>query len=197
MKKNAIFTLITLAVIVMLYACNAKPADNTNPEQQNTEQKDSSASAKVNITPENMVALVNADWDAVPNELLNSMGIKPLKSFKEEAKEAQNDNLQYYFGNGATVELDKEGEPIKIAAENDNAIVIYLTAESVAYGTIAFANEADYNEFMKKADANKKDKEKANEELEIEFEGRGKNTEGDDQGYEKDKWFFIDYTSNK
>ena len=192
MKKNVILAMISLAVVVMMSACKSKPADNANAEQP-----EETAAPQLSITPENMASLVDAEWDAVPQDLLDAMGIKALKSFKEEVKDAQNDNLQYYFGRGASVELDKEGEPIKITADEDNAIVIYLTAESVAYGTIAFRSEADYNAFMEKADAIKESKEKAGEELDIEFEGNGKNTEGDEQGYEKDKWFFVYYTSNK
>ena len=190
MKKNAIISMIVLAVIVMMSACKSKPTDNANAEQP----KDTDTTAVASITPENMVALVNAEWDAVPQDLLDAMGIKVLKSFKEEVKEAQNDNLQYYFGRGASVELDNEGQPVKITADDENAIVIYLTAESVAYGSIAFRSEADYNEFMKKANAFS---EKAGEEPEMEFTESGKNTEEDIPGFEKDKWFFVDFTSNK
>lgn len=187
MKKNAILSVIVLAVVVMMSACKSKPADNTNAEQQ-----ESTTTAA--LTPEGLISLVNAEWDAVPQDLLDSMGVKALKSFKEEVKDAQVDNLQYYFGRGASVELDNEGQPVKITADDENAIVIYLTAESVAYGSIAFRSEADYNEFMKKANAFS---EKAGEEPEMEFTDSGKNTEEDNPGFEKDKWFFVDFTSNK
>lgn len=187
MKKNAILSVIVLAVVVMMSACKSKPADNTNAGQQES-------AATAILTPEGLISLVNADWDAVPQDLLDSMGVKALKSFKQEAKEAQVDNLQYYFGRGASVELDNEGQPVKITADSENAIVIYLTAESVAYGSIAFRSEADYNEFMKKANAFS---EKAGEEPEMEFTDSGKNTEEDNPGFEKDKWFFVDFTSNK
>lgn len=187
MKKNAILSVIVLAVVVMMSACKSKPADNTNAEQQES-------AATTALTPEGLISLVNADWDAVPQDLLDSMGVKALKSFKKEEKEAQVDNLQYYFGRGASVELDNEGQPVKITADSENAIVIYLTAESVAYGSIAFRSEADYNEFMKKANAFS---EKAGEEPEMEFTDSGKNTEEDNPGFEKDKWFFVDFTSNK
>ena len=187
MKKNAILSVIVLAVVVMMSACKSKPADNANAEQQ-----ESAATAV--LTPEGLISLVNAEWDAVPQDLLDSMGVKALKSFKEEVKDAQVDNLQYYFGRGASIELDNEGQPVKITADDENAIVIYLTAESVAYGSIAFRSEADYNEFMKKANAFS---EKAGEEPEMEFTGSGKNTEEDNPGFEKDKWFFVDFTSNK
>ena len=187
MKKNAILSVIVLAVVVMMSACKSKPADNANAEQQ-----ESAATAV--LTPEGLISLVNAEWDAVPQDLLDSMGVKALKSFKEEVKDAQVDNLQYYFGRGASVELDNEGQPVKITADDENAIVIYLTAESVAYGSIAFRSEADYNEFMKKANAFS---EKAGEEPEMEFTDSGKNTEEDNPGFEKDKWFFVDFTSNK
>lgn len=187
MKKNAILSVIVLAMVVMMSACKSKPADNTNAGQQES-------AATAILTPEGLISLVNADWDAVPQDLLDSMGVKALKSFKQEAKEAQVDNLQYYFGRGASVELDNEGQPVKITADSENAIVIYLTAESVAYGSIAFRSEADYNEFMKKANAFS---EKAGEEPEMEFTDSGKNTEEDNPGFEKDKWFFVDFTSNK
>ena len=187
MKKNAILSVIVLAVFVMMSACKSKPADNANAGQQ-----ESAATAV--LTPEGLISLVNAEWDAVPQDLLDSMGVKVLKSFKEEVKDAQVDNLQYYYGRGASVELDNEGQPVKITADDDNAIVIYLTAESVAYGSIAFRSEADYNEFMKKANAFS---EKAGEEPDMEFTGNGKNTEDENPGYEKDKWFFVDYIYNK
>lgn len=187
MKKNAILSVIVLAVVVMMSACKSKPADNANAEQQ-----ESAATAV--LTPEGLISLVNAEWDAVPQDLLDSMGVKVLNTFKKEEKEAQVDNLQYYYGRGASVELDNEGQPVKITADSENAIVIYLTAESVAYGSIAFRSEADYNEFMKKANAFS---EKAGEEPEMEFTDSGKNTEEDNPGFEKDKWFFVDFTSNK
>jgi hypothetical protein len=187
MKKNAILSVIVLAVVVMMSACKSKPADNANAEQQ-----ESAATAV--LTPEGLISLVNAEWDAVPQDLLDSIGVKTLKSFKEEVKDAQVDNLQYYFGRGASVELDNEGQPVKITADSEDAIVIYLTAESVAYGSIAFRSEADYNEFMKKANAFS---EKAGEEPEMEFTGSGKNTEEGYPGFEKDKWFIVDYTSDK
>lgn len=187
MKKNAILSVIVLAVVVMMSACKSKPADNANAGQQ-----ESAATAV--LTPEGLISLVNADWDAVPQDLLDSMGVKVLNTFKKEEKEAQVDNLQYYYGRGASVELDNEGQPVKITADSENAIVIYLTAESVAYGVIAFRSEADYNEFMKKANAFS---EKAGEEPEMEFTGSGKNTEEGYPGFEKDKWFIVDYTSDK
>lgn len=187
MKKNAILSVIVLAVVVMMSACKSKPADNANAEQQ-----ESAATAV--LTPEGLISLVNAEWDAVPQDLLDSMGVKVLNTFKKEEKEAQVDNLQYYYGRGASVELDNEGQPVKITADSENAIVIYLTAESVAYGSIAFRSEADYNEFMKKANAFS---EKAGEEPEMEFTGSGKNTEEGYPGFEKDKWFIVDYTSDK
>ena len=187
MKNKFLFTVISLAIVAMMSACKSKPADNANAEQQ-----ESTATAV--LTPEGLISLVNAEWDAVPQDLLDSIGVKTLKSFKEEVKDAQVDNLQYYFGRGASVELDNEGQPVKITADSEDAIVIYLTAESVAYGSIAFRSEADYNEFMKKANAFS---EKAGEEPEMEFTGSGKNTEEDNPGFEKDKWFFVDFTSNK
>jgi len=187
MKNKILFAVISLAIVAMMSACKSKPADNTNAEQQ-----ESTATAA--LTPEGLISLVNAEWDAVPQDLLDSIGVKTLKSFKEEVKDAQVDNLQYYFGRGASVELDNEGQPVKITADDENAIVIYLTAESVAYGSIAFRSEADYNEFMKKANAFS---EKAGEEPEMEFTDSGKNTEEDNPGFEKDKWFFVDFTSNK
>ena len=187
MKKNAILSVIVLAVVVMMSACKSKPADNANAEQQES-------AATAILTPEGLISLVNAEWDAVPQDLLDSMGVKVLNTFKKEEKEAQVDNLQYYYGRGASVELDNEGQPVKITADDENAIVIYLTAESVAYGSIAFRSEADYNEFMKKAEAFS---EKAGEEPEMEFTGSGKNTEEGYPGFEKDKWFIVDYTSDK
>ena len=187
MKNKFLFTVISLAIVAMMSACKSKPADNTNAEQQES-------AATAILTPEGLISLVNAEWDAVPQDLLDSMGVKALKSFKEEVKDAQVGNLQYYFGRGASVELDNEGQPVKITADSENAIVIYLTAESVAYGSIAFRSEADYNEFMKKAEAFS---EKAGEEPEMEFTGSGKNTEEGYPGFEKDKWFIVDYTSDK
>lgn len=190
MKNKFLFTFISLAIVAMMSACKSKPADNTNAEQQES----AATAALANLTPECLISLVNADWDAVPQDLLDSMGVKVLNTFKKEEKEAQVDNLQYYYGRGASVELDNEGQPVKITADSENAIVIYLTAESVAYGVIAFRSEADYNEFMKKAEAFS---EKAGEEPEMEFTGSGKNTEEGYPGFEKDKWFIVDYTSDK
>ena len=187
MKNKFLITVISLAIVTMMSACKSKPADNANAEQQ-----ESTTTAA--LTPEGLISLVNAEWDAVPQDLLDSMGVKVLNTFKKEEKEAQVDNLQYYYGRGASVELDNEGQPVKITADDENAIVIYLTAESVAYGSIAFRSEADYNEFMKKANAFS---EKAGEEPEMEFTDSGKNTEEDNPGFEKDKWFFVDFTSNK
>ena len=189
MKNKFLFSIISLAIVAMVSACKSKPAEPA-------EKSDDAAKTElVCLTPENIEALVNADWDAVPQELLDSMGIKALKSFKEEVKDAQCDNMQYYFGRGASVELDNEGQPVKITADDDNAIVIYLTAESVAYGSIAFRSEADYNEFVKKTES--VNKENADEEASFEFTDSGKNTEGDTPGFEKDKWFFVDFTSDK
>lgn len=190
MKKFAFFSIIALAAAVMVCACKAKPAENVE------QPKD----AVTTLAPEHLVTLINGDWEAVPQELLDAMGLKVLKSFRQEVKDAQCDNLQYYYGKGATVELNDEGQPVAITADDDNAIVIHLTAESVAYGTIAFRNEADYNEFMKKADATKTVGEKAVEDdVEIEYTGQGKNTEDEKQmpGYEKDKWYIVDFTANK
>ena len=188
MKKFAFFSIIALAATVMVSACKSKSAENT--EQPKT--------AVTTLTPEHLASLVDADWDAVPQDLLNAMGMKTLKTFKQEVKDAQCDNLQYYYGNGATVELNDEGQPVAIASNDDNAAVIHLTAESVAYGTIAFRNEADYNEFLKKADAYMNNL-TGNDEIEIEFTGEGKNTEEDKQmpGYEKDKWFFVYFIASK
>ena len=193
MKKIAILSIVTMAVVAMTSACKSNSAENANAEQPKEAEQ---AAAVACLTPESMVELVDADWDSVPQALLDTMGIKVLNSFKQEVKDAQVDNLQYYYGKGASVELDKEGQPVKIAADDENAIVIHLTAESVAYGTIAFCNEADYNDFMKKAEDFKASK-KADEEQPMEFEGKGKNAQGDEPGYEKDKWFFVVFTSNK
>lgn len=187
--KKYLFSMTFIAVAVLLMsACDTKPAATT----EKTEETENTAA--VNITSENMMALFESDWDAVPDSLLNAMGIKALKSYREEAKDAQCDNTQYYFGKGATVELNDKGELTKVTADDENAIVLYLTAESVAYGTIAFRSEADYNDFKKKAEASKP---QAEDEESIEFEFKGKNTEGEEAGYEKDKWFFVEYMSSK
>ena len=130
MKNKILFAVISLAIVAMMSACKSKPADNANAEQQES----TATTVVANLTPESLVSLVNADWDAVPQDLLDSMGVKVLKSFKEEVKEAQVDNLQYYYGRGASVELDNEGQPVKITADDENAIVIYLTAESTRNG---------------------------------------------------------------
>lgn len=186
MKKFFLpMTFIALAVM-FLSACDTKPAATT----EKTEETENTAA--VNITSENMMALCESDWDAVPDSLLNAMGIKALKSYKEEAKDAQCDDMRYYFGKGATVELNDKGDLTKVTADDENAIVLYLTAESVSYGTIAFRSEADYNDFKKKAEASKP---AADDEESIEFEFKGKNTEGEDAGYEKDKWYFVEFNS--
>lgn len=189
MKNKLIITIFSLAVIAMMSACKQKPAEKTDQTVNtgNTEL--------VGLTPEDVEALVKAEWDSVPQDLLDKMGVKELKSFKEEVKEAQNDNVQYYFGRGASVELDKEGQPVKISADNENAIVIYITAESVAYGSIAFRSEADYNDFVKKTETINKPS--TDEEAVFEFTASGKNTKDDTPGYEKEKWFFVDFTSDK
>ncbi|MBP5391792.1 MAG: hypothetical protein J6Y40_06930 [Bacteroidales bacterium] len=188
MKKYAIFSIIALAAAVMIYACKAKPAENVE------QPKD----AVTTLAPEHLVTLINGDWEAVPQELLDAVGMKTLKAFRQEVKDAQCDNLQYYYGKGATVELNEEGQPVAITSDDDNAVVIHLTAESVAYGTIAFRNEADYNEFLKKADAYKQTL-TGEEDLAIEFTGDGKNTgeEKQMQGYENDKWYIVQFIADK
>lgn len=186
MKKYLLSVTMFALAIVSMVACKAKTDDAQKQEQK----VENTAAAAAAINPEDVKALVDADWDAVPQSLLDKMGVKVLKAFKEEAKEAQVDNMQYYFGRGASVELDKEGQLTKATADDANAVIIYLTAESVAYGTIAFANETEYNEFVKKTQA------KANgEEAEIEYEPQGKNAD-DTPGYEAGKWFMVDFTSN-
>ena len=117
MKNKYLFTVISLAIVAMMSACKSKPADNANAGQQES-------AATAILTPEGLISLVNAEWDAVPQDLLDSMGVKVLKSFKEEVKDAQVDNLQYYYGRGASVELDNEGQPVKITADDENAILI-------------------------------------------------------------------------
>ena len=188
MKKIALLSIIALAVA--LISCKSKTAENADQPKDNTE-------IAKGFVPECIETLVNADWDAVPQELLDAMGMKPLNSFKQEVKDAQVDNLQYYFGKGAEVELDNEGHAVKITDKDDDAVVIYLTAESVAYGTIAFRSEADYNEFLKKAQAIKESKEKAGQEVEMEFVGIGKNVGSEDRGYDEGEWYFVEYTYDK
>lgn len=187
MKKSLIsMTVVALAAFIMA-ACESKPAA-PKEEAEKTE-----AVAQTNLTPESIKALIDADWDAVPQELLDTMGIKTLKAFKQEVKEAQNDNLQYYFGQGATVEIDEEGMATKITIDGENAVVIHLTAESVAYGSIAFSNEADYKAFLQKVEAYKAN---AGED-DIEFADDGKNVdpEGGMPGFEAGKWFIVSFTS--
>lgn len=183
MKK---YTMIMIAVAAFIFAaCNSKPAAN----QEKAETTETAATASV--TPEKIKALVDAEWDSVPQAVLDDLGFKALKLFKQEVKDAQCDNLQYYFGKGASVELDNEGQLTKSAADDDNAIIVHITAESVAYGSIAFRNEADYNDFVKKIEGIK-----PNEEGEgMEFEAIGKDPEMN--GYEKDKWFFVNFTNDK
>ena len=188
MKKFAIFSIIALAAAVMVCACKAKPAENVEQPK----------AAVTTLAPEHLVSLIDADWAAVPQELLDAMGLKTLKAFKQEVKDAQCDNLQYYYGKGATVELNEEGQPVAITSDDDNAVVIHLTAESVAYGTIAFKNEADYNEFLKKADAYKQTL-TGEEDLAVEYTGEGKNTGEEKQmpGYENDKWYIVEFIADK
>ncbi|MBO4787200.1 MAG: hypothetical protein J5510_09035 [Prevotella sp.] len=186
MKKFLLpMTFIALAVM-FLSACDTKPAATT----EKTEEAEQTAA--VNINSDNMMALINADWDAVPDSLLNAMGIKALKSYRKEVKDAQCDVMHYYYGKGATVELNDEGDLTKITADDENAVVLYLTAESASYGTIAFRNEADYNDFKKKAETSEP---KSEEEESVEFEFKGKNTAGEETGYEKDKWYFVEFNS--
>ena len=187
MKKNLFSITIMALTIMMMSACKSKPVEST-------ENEGTATTATVTLTPEHVEALVNADWDAVPKELLDSMGFVALKSFKQEAQEAQNDNLQYYFGKGASVELDEEGILQKVDVSDENAIVLHLTAESVAYGSIAFRNEADYNDFVAKAQAFIENKKSAGEEEYMEFEAAGKDTDGADDGYESGKWYFVYFT---
>lgn len=188
MKKIAIFSILAFAAIVMISACKAKPAETPEPPKE---------VPVLNITPENLVALVNAEWNAVPQDLLDAMGVKPLNSFFQEVKDAQCDIQHYYYGNGASVELDKDGQLVKVDSDDDNGVVVYLTAESVAYGTIGFRSEADYNEFLKKAQAIKESKEKAGQEVDMEFVGIGKNVGSEDRGYDEGEWYFVEYTYNK
>ncbi|MBR4390361.1 MAG: hypothetical protein IKT00_14470 [Prevotella sp.] len=184
--KNFYLSLTIIALTAFcVSACKSKTAESTEKAEK------TEVTASVNLTPENLKALIDADWDAVPQTLLDSMGIKVLKSFKEEAKDAQCDNLQYYYGKGASVELDKDGQPTKITADDEHAVVIYLTAESVANGTIAFRSETDYNDFVKKAQ-----KKAGGEEEGLEFEEQGNNAE-DMTGYEAGKWFFVNFTNDK
>ena len=105
MKKIALLSIIALAVA--LISCKSKTAENADQPKDNTE-------IVKGFVPECIETLVNADWDAVPQELLDAMGMKPLNSFKQEVKDAQVDNLQYYFGKGAEVELDNEGHAGRI-----------------------------------------------------------------------------------
>lgn len=193
--KKFFLAMSVLAVSACVFvSCETKPAATSSQQsQQQSQQSAPAAAAQASINPEQMKALVNAEWDAVPQALLDSMGVKPLKSFKEEAKEAQNDNVQYYFGKGASVELDAEGHLTKVVADDDNAVVVYLTAESVAYGSIAFRSEAAYNEFVKKVQA-EKGKEADDESINLEYEPKGKKA---NDGYEADKWFFVDFTADK
>ena len=188
MKKFAFFSIIALFAAVMISSCKAKPAENV-------EQPKDAVTA---FAPDNLVTLINSDWAAVPQELLDAVGMKTLKAFRQEVKDAQCDNLQYYYGKGATVELDEEGQAVAITSDDDNAVVIHLTAESVAYGTIAFRNEADYNEFLKKADAYRQTL-TGNEDLAIEFTGDGKNTGDEKQmpGYESGKWYIVNFIADK
>lgn len=188
MKKVFLsLTIVALAAIGMS-ACKSKTAEPTDKAEK------AETTAAVNITSENLAALIDADWDAVPQTLLDSMGIKVLKSFKEEAKEAQCDNVQYYYGKGATVEIDEEGITKKVTADDNHAVVIHLTAESVASGYIAFRSEADYNDFMKKAPK------KTGEEEGLEFEFNGNGDEADwlwSSGYEKGKWYIVEFINDK
>lgn len=192
--KKQVLSIIVFALSAFVWtACESKPAASTGNAEQ------SEAVAQALFTPENIQALVSADWDSVPQELLDTMGVKSLKAFKQEVKDAQCDNLQYYFGRGAAVELDGEGQLTKVTADDENAIVIHLTAESVAYGYIAFRNEADYNAFVKKtekpADAQPAEGE---EEEGMEYTADGKNTDPETSfpGFETDKWYFVSFTSN-
>ena len=186
MKKYLLSMTVFALASISLIACKAKTDNAQKPE----EKVENTAAAA--ITPEDMLTLLDAEWDSVPQSLLDKMGIKVLKAFKEEAKDAQCDNQQYYFGRGASVELDKEGQLTKATADDANAIIIYLTAESVAYGSIAFANEADYNDFVKKT------QEKKNAEEGLEFDAQGQEKEGEaTPGFEAGKWFFVNFTSDK
>lgn len=183
MKK---YTMIVIAVTAFIFAA-CQPKQPANQETAKTTE----TTAAADVTPEKIEALVNSEWDSVPQAVLDDLGFKALKLFKQEVKDAQCDNLQYYFGKGASVELDNEGQLTKATADDENAIIVHLTAESVAYGSIAFRNEADYNEFAKKV----KDI-KPNEDGEgMEFEAIGKDPEM--SGYEKDKWFFVNFTNDK
>ncbi len=178
--------MIMIAVAAFVFAA-CQPKQPANQETAKTTETAAAAS----VTPEKIKALVDAEWDSVPQAVLDDLGFKALKLFKQEVKDAQCDNLQYYFGKGASVELDNEGQLTKSTADDENAIIVHLTAESVAYGSIAFRNEADYNEFAKKAEASKPKVEGEG----MEYEAVGKDPEM--SGYEADKWFFVIFTNDK
>ncbi len=185
MKKIILSLTITALAAFCVSACKPKTAEPTEKAES------TKATTTVNLTSDNLKSLIDADdWGAVPQALLDSMGIKMLNSFKQEVKDAQCDVLQYYYGKGASVELDKEGELTKVTANDEHAVVLYLTAESVAYGTIAFRSEADYNDFVKKVT------QKPGTEEGLEFEAQGKNTE-EMTGYEAGKWFIVGFTNDK
>ena len=194
MKKNSIFVILSALVIFLVAACQSTPSTGKDSQEKDTVAaaggETPAREAPVSVTPEKIQALVDADWDSVPQTMLDDLGFKVLKKFKEEAKDAQCDNMQYYFGRGAAVELDGEGQLTKSTAESDNAIIVYITAESVAYGSIAFRSEADFNDFKVKVEAMKPVGEDA-----MEFEPVGKDPE--QKGYEADKWFFVNFTNSK
>jgi PBP1b-binding outer membrane lipoprotein LpoB len=74
MKK---YTMIMIAVAAFVFAA-CQPKQPANQETAKTTETAAAAS----VTPEKIKALVDAEWDSVPQAVLDDLGFKALKLFK-------------------------------------------------------------------------------------------------------------------
>ncbi len=178
-------TIIALAALSML-ACKPKASEPTETAEA-TEKETSETTTPLNLTPANLKALVYSEtWNPAPQALLDDMGVKQMDAFEQKQENAQCDNIQYYYGKGVKLKLNEHGGLKKVTTSADDAVIIHLTAESMAQGYIAFRNEADYKAFLKKTEG------KTSEEMGLEYEDEG--TEIDwIEALEQGKWFLVSF----
>ena len=186
MKRSLSKSIIALAALSML-ACKPKASEPTETTESTETTETTVTTTPLNLTPENLKALVYAEtWNPAPQALLDDMGVKQLEAFEQEMENAQCDNISYYYGKGVSLELNEHGGLKKVAVNADDAVIIHLTAESMAQGYIAFHSKADYEAFLKKT------KGKTNEQMGLEYEDEGTDAEWID-ALEQGKWYLISF----
>ena len=182
MKK----AIIALAALSML-ACKPKASEPTTTTEPTETTETTVTTTPLNLTPDNLKALVYSEvWNPAPQALLDDMGVKQLEAFEQEQEDAQCDNISYYYGKGVALELNENGGLKKVTVNADDAVIIHLTAESMAQGYIAFHSKADYEAFLKKT------KGKTNEQMGMEYEDEGTVTDWID-ALEQGKWHLISF----